>query len=100
MSLQCLRGRACNSNNPSLSVDALIFLDPGSTTSYISTSLSFQLKLSCCCSEVLKFNAFADLSSRELKTDLVYFNLNLFNGIKFNISAQTAPYIGLPIPLT
>lgn len=76
---------------------ALILLDDGSTTSYISTSLAKKLKLPSQGTKTLNFNVFNELSSRQVKTDLVYFSLKLKNGSQFKMFAQTIPHISAPL---
>lgn len=75
--LKCVKIIVSNPNNPNISLNALVLLDDGSTTSYINSSFAKRLRLSSLKSEFIKFNIFNETSSRELKTDVVSFEIKL-----------------------
>lgn len=96
--LKCVSCLVTNPQYPKDTVKALVLLDDGSTTSYISSKLVTQLKLKPTSTESLSINVFNDPHPKPIKTDIVSFHFILASGIKFEMTARSIPFLSQSVP--
>lgn len=95
--LKSVKAIICNPINPNIQAEALILLDDGSTTSYVSTKFAKQLELKPIASETLKLLVFNSQSTNNIPTKLVCFNVETTSGNFIALEAHSMSHLTMSV---